>query len=174
VANETVNLGVVEGTVRIKLPGQNDFFVLEGEAQVPIGTIIDTTEGRVRLVSASNNSGGTRVAEFWDGVFEVQQEEKRGTLTTVLDLVPKYGCGKSGEITGRKKGGNGLWGSESGGGHKTKGNKGSGATRGTIWFVGDTCNKKTIAKVEEGKVKFKDFEEKKTVTLKPGDKYVAK
>ena len=60
--------------MRIKLPGTSDFFVMEGEIQVPIGTIIDTTQGRVRLVSASDNNGGTRTAEFWDGVFEVQQD----------------------------------------------------------------------------------------------------
>jgi 6-phosphogluconolactonase (cycloisomerase 2 family) len=172
VALESVNVGVVDGVILIKLPGGTEFIQLEESAHIPLGTIIDARNGTVEIVSAKDFTGGTRVARFWAGVFEVQQEEKRGTLTTVADLVPKYGCGKrEATISGKK--GNGLWGSEKGGGHKTNGNKGSGSTRGTIWFVGDTCNGKTIAKVTEGKVKFKDFVEKKTVILKPGDKYVA-
>jgi hypothetical protein len=173
VALDSVNIGVVDGVILIKRPGDADFIPLEGTAHIPLGTIIDARNGTVEIVSAKDFTGGTRVARFWDGVFEVQQEEKGEGLITVLELVPKFGCGKKSGITGRKKGGNGLWGSESGGGHKTKGNKGSGATRGTIWFVGDTCNGKTIGRVTEGKIKFRDFKKKKTITLKPGDKYVA-
>ena len=170
VANETVNLGVVEGVVRIKLPGQSDFFVMEGPIQVPVGTIIDTTQGRVRLTSASDTSGGTRSAEFWDGLFEVGQTEgKQATeLITVLELVPKVGC------DGRKKGeGNGLWG-DGDAGHATEGRRGSGlTTREAVWFVGDTCKKFTAAKVKEGKVSFRDFVLDKTVKLSKGDSYVA-
>jgi hypothetical protein len=176
VANETVNAAVVSGVVRIKLPGSDDFIVLDGPTEIPLGTIVDTTEGRVELVSASDAQGGTRSAEFYDGVFEIDQEKtkgkkrKGGGLTTVLDLVPGVGCGKA--VEPRAKG-NGLWGSEKGGGHKTNGNKGSGSTRGTVWFIGDRCDGTTVGKVKEGKIRFRDFEKKETIVLRKGDSYVA-
>jgi hypothetical protein len=178
VPNQTATATVVSGVVRIKLPGSDEFIVLDGPTEIPLGTIVDTTEGRVELVTAKDSQGGTRSAEFFDGVFEVDQEKgkgkkrKAGALTTVLKLVPKVGCGKA-AVTGRGKGGNGLWGSENGGGHKTKGNKGSGSTRGTIWFVGDRCDGTTVGKVKEGKVLFRDFAKKKTIVLRKGDSYVA-
>ena len=178
VPNETVNAAVVSGVVRIKLPGSNDFILLEGPTEIPLGTVIDTTEGRVELVSAKDVQGGTRSAEFFDGVFEVDQEKtkgkgrKAGALTTVLDLVPGVGCGKRQGPPATAKG-NGLWGSEKGGGHKTNGNKGSGSTRGTIWFVGDRCDGTTVGKVKEGKIRFRDFEKKETIVLRKGDTYVA-
>ena len=180
IPNETVNARVIEGVVLIKRPGEEGFTPLDGPSQIPVGSEVDTTNGRVEIQSASDFGGGTRTGQFYDGVFEVKQESGKGKsarqgggLVTVLDLVPGAGCGKRADVAGRRKGGNGLWGSEKGGGHKTKGNKGSGSTRGTIWFVGDTCNGKTIAKVKEGKIRFRDFEEKKTIVLKKGDRYVA-
>lgn len=39
--------------------------------------------------------------------------------------------------------------------------------------MGDRCDGTTLAKVTEGKVRFRDFKRKKTVTLKAGDRYVA-
>jgi hypothetical protein len=177
IPNQTVNVQAVEGTVLVKLPGADHFTPLQGASQIPVGSQLDTRNGTVQIVSASDFSGGIRTGEFYDGVFTVTQKDKGGSLITHLQLVPKIGCGtpKSGpgaQASGKKKG-NGMWGSEKGGGHSTGGKKGSGSARGTIWFVGDRCNGTTLAKVKEGKVRFRDFERKKTVTLKAGDKYVA-
>jgi hypothetical protein len=170
VPNETVGVAVVKGKVRIKLPGSQDFQLLEGPTEIPLGTEVDTTEGTVELASAKNGDGDIRTGEFWNGVFEVGQSGPTKKLTTVLKLVPDVGCGKRASAEAR---GNGLWGSEKGGGHKTSGNKGSGSTRGTIWFVGDRCNGTTQAKVKEGRVAFRDFVKNKTVILRAGDNYVA-
>ena len=182
VANQTANVVPIEGVVLIKRPGESEFSVLESAQQIPLGSELDTRNGRVEIISASDEAGGTRSGQFWGGVFAVLQDdsEPKGRapkLVTILDLVAKTGCG-GGKASGPPattsgKKGNGLWGSENGGGHSTSGNKGSGSTRGTVWFVGDSCNGTTTAKVTEGKVKFRDFALKKTVTLKQGDSYTA-
>ena len=170
VPNETAGVAVVKGKVRIKLPGDQEFQPLEGPTEIPLGTEVDTTDGTVELASAKNGNGDIRTGQFWNGVFEVGQSGPTKKLTTVLDLVPNVGCGKRASVGAR---GNGLWGSEKGGGHKTNGNKGSGSTRGTVWFVGDRCDATTQAKVKKGRIAFRDFVEDKTVILRAGDTYVA-
>jgi hypothetical protein len=178
IPNQTVNTQAVEGTVLVKLPGETEFTPLEGKSQIPVGSQLDTTNGKVEIESASDFSGGTRIGQFYGGIFTVTQNDKGGGLITHMQLVPRVGCGKPKSsagvhASGKKGSGNGMWGSEKGGGHSTGGKKGSGSARGTIWFVGDRCDGTTLAKVTEGKVKFRDFERKKTVTLKAGDRYVA-
>jgi hypothetical protein len=178
VAGESFNVRAILGVIRFKRPGGPEFSVLEGHVQLPIGTIIDARDGVLELTSASDQSGGTRTGFFYDGVFKVLQSKKGGSPVTLLKLRGRFGCGGGKKLglggppavaSGKK--GNGLWGN-GGGGFKTKGKGGSASTRGTIWFVGDRCDGTTIAKVKEGKVRFRDFELKKTITLKAGDRYV--
>ena len=64
----------VHGKVLIKVPGGKGFVRLTDDDQIPLGTIIDTTQGRVRLTCAKSRQGdGTETADFYDGVFRVEQ-----------------------------------------------------------------------------------------------------
>ena len=162
-----------EGTVKIKLPGANKFVELAADRQVPVGTVIDTLKGRVTLVAASNRSGGTATATFYDGVFKLGQT-KGSKPTTTLKLVEKLSCKPSGKASAaaKKKKKRRLWGDGSGK-FRTDGSYSSATVRGTRWLVQDSCTS-TLTKVARGKVTVRDFVKKRNVIVKAGKQYIAR
>ena len=89
VAGKNVNALPTGGTVKVKLPGQNGFQELDATDQIPVGTTVDVTKGRVALVAA----GGAQ-ASFYAGVFKIGQTKGAKPLTT-LTLVGKLSCAKA-------------------------------------------------------------------------------
>jgi len=172
VAGEKVNAVPKSGTVRVKLPGSNKFVELEAGQQVPIGTVLDTRKGRVTLVAASNKSGGTATADFYDGVFKVGQTKGAKPITT-LKLVEKLSCarGRAGTAAKRKKKRR-LWGDGSGK-FRTDGEFSSATVRGTKWLVEDRCDS-TLTRVTRGAVAVRDLVKRKTVIVRAGKQYVAR
>jgi hypothetical protein len=171
---ETVNASRSRGTVRVKLPGSDEFFVLQDGQQLPMGTTFDTTKGRVNLVSAASNvPGQTQKAWFYEGIFKVNQNKGRKPLTTV-SMTGKLQCGggKKANAAAAKKKKRRLWGSGKGR-FRTKGKHSAATVVGTIWYVEDRCNG-TLTKVKKGKVRVRDFKRRKTIIVRAGHKYFAK
>jgi hypothetical protein len=83
VPGKTVNVQVVSGQVLIKPPGSGraratapskGFVPLTGPLQVPVGSQLDTSKGRVALTSAADTGGEkTQTADFYKGIFQVRQ-----------------------------------------------------------------------------------------------------
>jgi hypothetical protein len=171
VAGKQVNVFPAAGKVRIKLPGKKGFKTLSAGDQIPVGTTLDTTHGRVTLVTAA--SSGTAQADFYDGIFKLAQA-KKSKLTT-LTLVEKLACaGTAGKASAaaKKRRKRSLWGDGSGR-FRTSGRHSAATVVGTKWLVQDTCST-TLTKVARGKVSVRDFVKKKTVIVKAGHKYVAR
>jgi sugar lactone lactonase YvrE len=172
---KSVNLGVVSGVVRVHLPGSTKFIVLGTDQQLPVGTIVDASHGRVRLSSSKGPGGGTQSADFYSGAFRVLQP-KGGKPITVLKLENGLVCPvKKGK---RELGGGfarsknrGLWGSGKGN-FRSEGKHGSATVRGTIWWAQDTCEG-TLFKVKKGVVTIKDFTSGRTLKLHAGQHYLA-
>ena len=172
VPGKQVNALPAQGTVKVKLPGSNRFVELTDDRQVPVGTVIDTLKGRVTLVAASNRSGGTATAAFYDGIFKLGQT-RNATPTTMLTLVEKLSCPKRGKASAAaKKKKRKLWGDGSGR-FRTGGSYSSATVRGTKWLVQDSCTS-TLTKVTRGSVTVRDFVKKKTVIVKARKQYVAR
>ena len=169
VAGKRVNALTASGKVKIKLPGKKGFATLWAGDQIPVGTTVDTTHGRVTLVTAAKS--GTDQADFYDGIFKIGQS-KKSKLTT-LTLTEKLSCGAGkANAAAKKKKSRRLWGD--GRGHfRTKGRNSAATVLGTKWLVQDTCST-TVTQVKRGKVSVRDFAKKKTVTVKAGHKYVAR
>ena len=172
VPGEQVNALPARGTVKVKLPGTNTFVELDDARQVPVGTVIDTLKGRVTLVAASNRSGGTATATFYDGIFKLGQS-KGAKPTTSLKLVEKLSCGRRGRASAaaRKKKRR-LWGNGSGK-FRTDGSYSSATVRGTKWMVQDSCTS-TLTKVAIGTVTVRDFVKRKTVVVRARKQYIAR
>ncbi len=172
VFGKTVNLALVSGIVKIKLPGSKVFVLLSADQQIPVGTVIDASRGKVRLTSAKGPGGGTQSADFYSGIFKVLQP-KGGKPVTVLKLLDPPVCGKANHLmaTASKKKGRGLWGSGKGN-FRSEGRHGSATVRGTIWWAQDRCDG-TLFKVKKGVVTIKDFTSGKTLKLTAGQKYLA-
>lgn len=171
---KTVNVSVVSGTVLVKLPGADKYIELTTEMQIPVGAIIDTSSGRVRLTAAKGPGGGEQTADFFDGRFRISQT-KHGKPITVAKLLSSLHCkggkGHRPAASLPRRHGRGLWGSGHGN-FRTEGNHGSATVRGTIWWVQDGCNG-TKFKVKRGVVTIKDFTNHKTLKLHKGQTYLA-
>ena len=174
VPGETVNASKSRGTVKVKLPGSDEFFVLQDGQQLPMGTTFDTSKGRVNLVSAASNvPGPTQKAWFYQGVFKVRQSKGRKPITT-LAMAGKLQCGAGkANAAAKKKRKRRLWG-DGKGRFRTKGKNSAATVLGTRWLVEDRCNG-TLTLVKRGKVRVTDFKKNKTVVIKgPRGKYFAK
>ena len=77
VLGRAVTVGAVGGQVLVKLPGQG-FAPLSAAQQVPVGSLLDTTHGTVRLSSAANSRGAVQTGDFAGGVFQVAQSRSWG------------------------------------------------------------------------------------------------
>jgi DNA-binding beta-propeller fold protein YncE len=173
VYGKSVNISLIRGVVNIKLPGTGKFVALtSAEAQVPVGTLIDARQGRLRLTAAKGPGGGTQTADFYSGIFRVLQPQG-GKPVTVLKLQNQLVCGKTNHLmaTASKKRGSGLWGSGKGS-FRSEGRHGSATVRGTIWWAQDTCEG-TFFKVRKGVVRIEDFSSDKTLKLRAGQQYLA-
>ena len=174
VAGKTVNATTKSGTVRIKLPGTDQFLVLGAGQQIPLGTTVDTTAGRVTLTAAADTHGTTQAADFYQGIFKVAQT-KGAKPVTELALVEKLSCSaakSSASAAAAKKKSRRLWGDGTGK-FRTRGQFSSATVRGTVWLTQDRCDG-TLTKVRRGVVTVRDFVKRRSVLVKAGRSYFAR
>jgi CSLREA domain-containing protein len=165
VAGETVNVSRARGTVRIRIPGSDEFFLLQDGQQVPVGSTFDTSKGRVNLQAA-----GSQRAWFYQGVFRLGQTKGARPLST-LTLTGRLDCGRGGASTAqRKKKKRRLWG-DGKGRFRTKGEFSSATVRGTRWLVEDRCNG-TLTRVRKGRVAVRY--RGRTIVLRAGEQFFAR
>ncbi len=197
VAGKSVVVRVVSGKVLIKYPhgkappggSTTKFGALTGAANVPMGSTIDTTKGRIALTSAADTAGTkTQAADFYGGIFQVRQsvpkKKPKKPAALITDLVLKGEIARSqcaplrgarSAVADKRKGPKSvlgkLWGSGKGK-FRTDGKYSSATVRGTIWLVQDRCDG-TLTTVKRGVVAVRDFKRKKTVNVKAGHSYLA-
>ena len=183
---------VGNGTVKIKLPpgfsgkrakamglhgAASGFVKLTSALQVPMGSTLDTTHGKVNLLSAaSSNSlqGKFQSGNFNGTQFKVTQNKKKpltqlsmlgGGLKSCSTVVPKGG---SAARKHRRR----LF-TNAHGHFRTRGRNSSATVRGTKFSMTDTCGG-TLTVVNRGSVKVRNFTLKKTKVVKAGHRYFAK
>jgi hypothetical protein len=174
----TGNIAPVSGRIRLRLPHTKEFVVLPGLRQIPYGTVIDATEGRV-VVTAASAGTGTQNGEFFSGEFELTQTHS-GIVTATLAGGSTSSCkrGKHGRHRKRKKGhrasatasarhhGRKLW-SNAHGTFSTKGNYAAGAVQGTEWLTEDRCDG-TYIRVTRDKVLVTDLVHHRSTVVRAG------
>jgi hypothetical protein len=145
---------------------------LTNPKQVPLGTVIDTTHGRVTLTSAADTGGGTQHAWFYRGIFKVGQTKGSKPITKLALAGPKPTCGAHASAAKKKPKTRRLWGDGSGS-FRTEGQFSSATVRGTRWVVVDECLG-TLTVVTKGVVAVRDFRRHKTVLVRAGHRYLAR
>jgi hypothetical protein len=172
VAGKSVNVEPVSGKVRIKRPGSSRFVTLTAEAQIPVGSSIDTRNGRISI-TAAQGKGRTATADFFDGLFKLTQNKGSKPITT-LTLTERLSCPRKGSASAaaKKKKKRRLWG-DGKGRFRTKGEYSSATVRGTRWLTQDRCGS-TLTRVVRGRVTVRDFVKRKTVTVRAGKRYTAR
>jgi hypothetical protein len=171
VLGEAVDATVVKGIVLVKLPGASSFTELTHTSQIPVGSIVDATKGRVRVVEALPG-GKTRSADFYTGVFRISQT-RDGLATMALFGGSFASCGKAKRAASAAKVKliRQLWGS----GHgrfRTKGRYAAASIRGTTWLTQDRCDG-TLVRVTSGAVTVRDLVKRKNVVVSKGHSYLA-
>jgi hypothetical protein len=184
VLGETVGLARVSGQVVVRYPGRGRrgrIVRLQGSAPLPVESVIDSREGRVRLVTSRGRGKGRQRSLFRSGIFRVKQAKKLGGLTDIVLRGSLFGCtaktsaeaqaslgeAQASLLRRRRR----LWGSGSGS-FRTRGLYSSGSVRGTRWLTQDTCDG-TLTVVVEGVVLVRDFTTGETVTVRAGQRYFA-
>ncbi|HEY5333593.1 MAG TPA: hypothetical protein VIJ21_08610, partial [Solirubrobacterales bacterium] len=163
------------GKVRVMLPGEKRFRPITELESIPIGSVVDATEGKARIASATAFET-VQSAAFFGGLFKILQPEGR-TLTTMRLLGgPPADCGggetgSGATASAAAPSANHLWGSGKGS-FRTEGRNGSATVRGTIWFVADRCEG-TFFRVNRGIVAVRDFTKQVTVAVRAGQTYLA-
>ena len=189
VLGRTVNVEVLSGQVLVSpppgaaraaatVPGLKGrtFVPLREARSLPVGSILDTRRGTVRLTSARDTRGAVQRGSFGAGVFQVRQSPRGGGLTELsLKGASFRSCGRA-RLSGnralaaarrvsrrriRRLRGN------ANGRFRTRGRYSAATVRGTTWTVTDRCDG-TLTKVTRGSVVVRDFRRRRNFTVRAG------
>ena len=177
---QTLLISALQGIVLIKIPGDTDFRPVTDIREIPVGSLVDATQGTAQITS-ENGDGVDELASFWGGVFVALQNSGAGS---VFEARLESSLGRRAKkqsspriattaaVAHTAAAGSKLWGSGSGK-FRTRGRGGAATLRGTTWLTKDKGDG-TLFKVLEGHgIDVKDFGKKGLITLTPGEKYFA-
>jgi hypothetical protein len=174
----TVVLAPVGGRVLVNVAGANRGFVrLRSPRAVPVGTLVDTTAGTVRLTSANPNRQ-TQSGRFFRGIFRIEQRRSAGGLVdlAIRDNLTRSACATTAAAVGSAAVNPkvlGLLRGTARGRFRTTGRFAAATVRGTDWGVRDRCDG-TLTVVRRGVVVVRDFRRHKSVIVRAGQTYLAK
>jgi hypothetical protein len=183
----TLDIGLVSGTVIITPPGRAPFKLGVQDRNIPIGSLLDTTRGRVDLRAAPSpgtaHTARVQDAEFYKGMFRVRQSG-RDQSTQVLLAGGDFGvCGgrtglQNGRGPARASGALPhrvirLLGASGKGKFQTRGRYAAATVRGTVWTTTDYCDG-TLVSVQKDVVSVLDLVRHRTVTVTAGHSYFAR
>jgi hypothetical protein len=178
----TVVVAPARGTIRVRRPGSLAFEPLDDGRRVPVGSILDASRGRVRLVSAIGSGGSVQTGVFWGSKFKTTQRRGGDGMTTLtlrgghFAACRRNAAGRSAlavASTKRKKPKRGLWARDHHGRFRTHGNDSVATARGTAWYTEDRCDG-TLTRVNEGAVSIRDLRRHRRVLVKAGHSYLAR
>jgi len=87
-----------DGSVTIKEPGASGYTPLTGEEKIPMGSVLDTRGGTVKITAATGDLGDTtedNTVSYWDGLIRIEQAGDTNAAATAR-LVEKLRCRKRG------------------------------------------------------------------------------
>jgi virginiamycin B lyase len=172
----TVVVHPAKGTVRVRRPGRGFEKLEEGES-IPVGSLVDTRRGSVRLSTATDDDGHTQTGVFSGGVFSIDQG--RNGMT---DLYLRGGsfarCGRSlkavaSAVDRKRRPVRALWGRDRSGKFRTHGRDSVATVRGTNWLTQDRCDG-TLTVVKSGAVSVRERRTRRIVTVRAGGRHLAR
>ena len=173
-------LAPVSGKVLVRPPGAAAFTPLSALRAVPVGTLVDTTAGRVRLTSANPAPGGVQSGQFFQGNFQIRQPASGGGLVSLVlrdasarQVACRPAPARLARVAAVSKRILGLLRGTAKGHFRTVGRFSAATVLGTQWGVRDRCDG-TLTVVTEGAVSVQNFVTHKTVTVRTGQTYLAK
>ena len=163
------------GSVLVRVPGATHAAVLSGAASAPLGSILDTRAGAVKLQTALPG-GSTQAGTFRGGLFEVRQPTGGHGMTELVLRGALPTCPAGGvraAAVARQRPPRSLWGHDSHGRFRTRASNSVITVRGTTWYVADRCEG-TLTRVTSGSVSVRDLHRQRTVVVRAGQRYLAR
>ena len=159
----------MSGKVKVKLPGSKNYIDLSQAANLPVGTTVDTRDGRVTILAAGK--GGQ--ADFFDGIFKISQTNGLApahhlTLTETLSCPKK---GKASAAAAKKKTPQAVG---RGQGRVPDGRQVQRGDRAGHDVARDRQLRPHDTKVTQGSVNVRDNVKKRTVIARKGKTYTAR
>jgi Beta-propeller repeat len=173
VLSVTVDVEPISGTVRLR---ENGRFVSFTEPRaIPVGSTLDTTDGTLRLTTATSKRGRYQEGQFGAGVFVVRQRRAEHGLADLRLIDPSRSvCARAASVphalSSRVLG---LLHSNAHGRFRTTGRYAAATVRGTKWTVQDRCDG-TLTSVARGTVIVSDFRLRQSVVVQTGKSYLAR
>lgn len=171
---EAVVLGTESGEVSVKQAGTDEYATLEAGTPVPVGSMVDATQGTVRLI-AETSSNQTQDVVLRGAKFEVRQAKDGSGITEfVLRGEDFSACGRaqSAAATKKRKPRRSLWARDRGGKFRTRGLNSVATVRGTTWRVTDTCAGTTTT-VYSGSVSVREARSGRTFIVRKDQHHLA-
>jgi hypothetical protein len=177
----SIDIGLVTGTVIVTPPGRHSFTLGAQDRNIPVGSLIDTTHGRVDLRSASPpgspaaRAGTVQDANFFDGSFTVRQSPAHPVAQMTLADGQLSKCAATGAERAHAKLPHTVLRLLRASGHgkfETSGRYAAATVRGTIWLTEDFCDG-TRVQVTRGVVTVRNLVTHATVTVTAGHSYFA-
>jgi hypothetical protein len=173
-----VNAVPERGKVRVKLASGAGFVQLETAGrEIPVGSTLDTTKGDVHLFAAADAAGRIQDGRFGGGLFAVSQGLKSPLTTLSMTAGGLGSCGKvprggSAKVRAAKVKKRSLAGDVHGR-FRVRGRDSVATASDAQWTITDSC-KGTLTTVRAGSVVVLDLVKHHTVTLKKGQRYLAR
>ena len=175
VLGRSVTLAPAGGTVLVRVPGATNPAALGNGASVPVGSIVDTRAGTVKLQSALPGAS-TQTGTFHGGRFEVRQPMGGHGMTELVlrGALPTCAAGgaRAAAVT-RRRPPRSLWGHDSHGHFRIRASNSVITVRGTTWFVSDRCDG-TLTRVGEGAVDVRVRRTGRTIRVRAGERHLAR
>jgi DNA-binding beta-propeller fold protein YncE len=168
---ETLLAEPVSGSIRVRLPGEENFQRLADLEELPMGSTIDTRRGRVELTTVRDQRNRLQEGRFYAGIFRVRQRAKDRFITELVLTERLRPCPRRGRASAARTARRRLWG-DGNGRFRSRGRYSSAAVRGTRWLVEDSCDG-TLTRVRRGVVTVRDFVRDRTIVLRRGERYLA-
>jgi hypothetical protein len=173
---KAVTVAAVSGKVFIKLPAKGQRFVrLTTGLQIPVGSLVDTSRGKVRLTSATSK-GALQSGDFTAGVFQVLQARREKGLTELRLKGKSVGVcprARSGAVAARSRRVLGRLRAKARGRFRTRGRYSAATVRGTQWATTDRCDG-TLTHVTSGVVVVRDLRTRRNIVLRAGKSFLAR
>jgi hypothetical protein len=174
---------VADGAVRVRIPGWERSAPLPAGSRIPVGSVLDTRAGTLRLTTALAD-GSTQTASFRGGIFEVRQSAALGGTTDIVTRPSRptpcptaaapAGGARAAATTRRPPREVGrLWAHDRGGRYRTHGANSVATVRGTTWTTIELCDA-TITRVSAGSVSVFDRRLGRRVLVTAGHEYRAR
>lgn len=163
----------VAGTVLVAIDGRS-FAWLTEPRRVPVGSLVDSRKGKVRVISATGKPGGRQSGTFSGSLFQIRQSKKRsakGLTGLVLKGSSFRACGTRAVSASRRTIRRVR--ASAKGRFKVIARNSSATVRATVWQMDDRCDG-TLTKVRRGRLVVRDVRRKRNVALRAEQAYLAR